>query len=981
DVKQIAAEESYFGYSKLSDYLMLQAFGQNSILWIGLDYSIRSDPIFELQPVLSPIVERIREALEGKRHLLLVENLHVPVSLDVLVSTMGDRRPSVLNNRRWLISTTSKDVCEKSRGDKGYDFWVYHLTPEYYYAPSFSDLRERDWAVLIKEALLDAARSIYSTLEDKGYPVKFWLHVAQQCLYYGILYHKLQEDDGSKASNASSITSDELVRCWVAEDLLFSTTVSTNTQEATVKEQSNYYRSAYEAGKVVIEALHEYSLLPIYSVSTSTVSNSSPIDVNTGVSKLAGTVPQEQPRWVSFLNDDGRHVSWNCWPRETRGDIKMTTLILRGCSDMSAFRLDKLLTPHLHVLDLSYTPINSLPLSFSNVLNLYLLSLRGCSQLKILSPIPPNSEKQSSPLAHLENLAVLDMNGVPLIELIQQDGSNKRNLHYLDLSGSKFSTLPSEFFCEMSSLEELIFGNCTNLRELPLSMAQLSNLLVLHVEGTQITAFPDHMFQNMQSLHTLKLINNMVLISLPMSLSEANSLELHISNCIRLTLQILWELLPFLENLYIQTWEALEDIKILGHPNLRTFSLSRPWVRCLSLSGCSKLKSVNFGDDVRALEDVDLSGTAIEELPHNLPNLPQLKMLLLVGVPCFRRFPWHQLVRFPKVFYLDHCANDDSQIQQMFYQKKTCGDENQQKEEGQFLQSFNVQVKPCNVTGKKPQNNEAELSTMIQKNSTYHDVQYSKPASVVSMMKLQPKQRHVEISAVNQYPNGLRHILSVTNSIFITDDNFVSCLTDLSNSLMTLEECLLLDCNQMTVVFRMRPPVTEVLESLRILQASCLKNLLCIVEPVRDWRTRYDSKLFPYSMSLPALETLVILFCSNLKTIFYCGPYYAVQLSPLPNIKSIYLQELPQLLHIHDLVKFQFETPKWEKLFVRGCQSFRHLPFLKKKYPKYKVRVNGEREWWNRLQLKLPEQSYYYLHVAPPEFVSRKKHIIESYLR
>ena len=319
--------------------------------------------------------------------------------------------------------------------------------------------------------------------------------------------------------------------------------------------------------------------------------------------------------------------------------------------------------------------------------------------------------------------------------------------------------------------------------------------------------------------------------------------------------------------------------------------------------------------------------------------------------------------------------------------------------EGQFLQSFNVQVKPCNVTGKKPQNNEAELSTMIQKNSTYHDVQYSKPASVVSMMKLQPKQRHVEISAVNQYPNGLRHILSVTNSIFITDDNFVSCLTDLSNSLMTLEECLLLDCNQMTVVFRMRPPVTEVLESLTILQASCLKNLLCIVEPVRDWRTRYDSvtlkllkhihlehcprleKLFPYSMSLPALETLVILFCSNLKTIFYCGPYYAVQLSPLPNIKSIYLQELPQLLHIHDLVKFQFETPKWEKLFVRGCQSFRHLPFLKKKYPKYKVRVNGEREWWNRLQLKLPEQSYYYLHVAPPEFVSRKKHIIESYLR
>ena len=41
---------------------------------------------------------------------------------------------------------------------------------------------------------------------------------------------------------------------------------------------------------------------------------------------------------------------------------------------------------------------------------------------------------------------------------------------------------------------------------------------------------------------------------------------------------------------------------------------------------------------------------------------------------------------------------------------------------------------------------------------------------------------------------------------------------------------------------------------------------------------------------------------------------------------------------------------------------------------------SGEREWWDKLQLRLPEQSDCYLHVAPPEFVSRKKHIIKSYL-
>ncbi|CAD6254479.1 unnamed protein product [Miscanthus lutarioriparius] len=1057
ELKQLAAEESYFGYGQPSDSLMLQAFGRRYIdLFVSdPDPSVRwNDPIYYRRPDVSPILRRVWEAVEGKRHLLLVENLHAPVSLDRLVFIVGERWPSIFKNRRWLISTTSKHVCEKSRvrsivPASGPEQGFSHLTRKYYSAPPFDDLRGRDWAVLINEALQDAARSIYMQLQDNGYPVQFWLHVAQHCLYYGILYHPLQEAAGSNASNASSITSDELVRCWVAEDLLFSTATSTNTPAATSQKQSNYYRSAYEAGKIVIQALQEYSLLPIYSdVSTlagstssceeTTSVPSSSQDAVTGVSKLAEFVPRLKKdelntlvknnglRWVSYMKDHGRHVSWNWTWRETEGHVTMTTLIMRGCSNVSVFPFDKFLTPHLRVLDLSYTPINSLPPSFSKLLNLYLLSLRGCSQLEILSTPTPNSDKQTSTLAHLEKLEALDMNGVPLLELTQQDCGNKSNLHYLDLSGSKFTTLPSEFFCEMSSLEDLIFGNCTNLIELPPSMAQLSNLLVLHVEGTQITSFPRQIFQNMQILHTLKLISNILLMSLPVSLSEAKGLkELHISNCISLPLQIVWELLPFLESLYIQTWEALEDIKILRHPNLRTFSLSGPWVRCLSLYGCSKLKSVNFSDDLTALEGVDLSGTAIQEVPHNLPNLPHLNMLILLGVPCSMRFPWHILVRFPKVFYLVHCANDYNQIPNMFCQQKlTYGDENQHKEEttntahikiddprmfysfnayaayklvmkGHFLQSFNVQVKPCSVTGKKPRNNELELSTRIQRCSTYSDVQYSEVASIMPMMMLQPKQRHVEISAKNQYPNGLRHILSVTNSIFITDDAFVGCLTDLNYSLNELEECKLQRCHQMTVVFLVRSYGS--VPHLQILQVFDLNNLLSLVEPSDISYSKLITlkllkhihlehcprleKLFPCSLSLPALETLVILFCSNLKTIFYKQPLYEVARSPLPNIKRIYLQELPQLQHIYDDVMFRFETPNWEKLFVRGCRSFRRLPLLKKEYPKSKVEVSGEREWWDRLQLKLPEQSHCYLHVAPPEFVSRKKHIIESYLR
>lgn len=97
-------------------------------------------------------------------------------------------------------------------------------------------------------------------------------------------------------------------------------------------------------------------------------------------------------------------------------------------------------------------------------------------------------------------------------------------------------------------------------------------------------------------------------------------------------------------------------------------------------------------------------------------------------------------------------------------------------------------------------------------------------------------------------------------------------------------------------------------------------------------------KLFPRCLPLPALETLVVPFCTNLKTIFHKEPDYEVAPSPLPNIRRIYLQELPQLEHIHDDAMFRFEMPNWEKLFVRGCRSFQRLSLLKMEHPKSKVR-------------------------------------------
>ncbi|TVU26600.1 hypothetical protein EJB05_29154, partial [Eragrostis curvula] len=1065
ELTQLAEEQNFYGYGTISDNLMVKPLGWRFLDLFEPDLSTNLDHEYSSQPDYSQVQSMIRDAQKGKRFLLLVENLHFPVSPSILVFVMW-KRPSLVNNR-WLISTTSKNVYNSTRQlqaptNKSIPT-VCNVGPECYYSLPFDDLLERDWAVLTKEALRDATRSIYNALQQQR-DEEFWLHAAQHCLYYSILYHHPLEGASKheESTTTTTVSSDELVRCWVAEGLLSSITSPFDIPSGTDKKQSNHYsRSAYEVGRIVFHALQEYSLLPVYpdSAPTDSPAVSSSQDAVTALSKLAEDVPRlkqaelsdgaksDRLRWVSFMNDDGRHVSWDWRDRRNAeflpGERTISTLILRGCSDISGFPFDKVLNHRLRVLDLSYTMIDSLPPWLSLLLNLLLLSLRGCSKLNKLSPPQLNSSEgdKTPALANLGNLQVLDMNGVPLLELTQQDGSNKSNLHYLDLSGSRVITLPSEFFGEMSSLEELILGNCSNLKGLPLSLAKLTNLLILHVEGTQIICFPEDIFIELQRLRTLKLINNKLLLSLPVSLSKANGLkQLHIYNCISLKLQyILEQLLPlYLEDLDIKGWEGLEVIEIHGHPNLTVLSFSGTWIRCLSLRGCRKLKTFNCSNDITALESVDLSGTAIEEVPHNLPNQPQLNMLILLNVPSLKRFPWHVLARFPKVFCLDHSADDDSQFLKMFRQKKICAGENQHTEiatntaqisvndsrifhsfnanavnklvkKGSFLESFNVHVKPCSVRAKEPQNKKIELCTNITRPSPYHDVRYSEAASIVSMMKLQPRQRHVEISAEDRYPHGLRQLLSVTHSIFLRDDAFVMCLTDLNSSLMSLEECQLQNCHEMKVIFKMNSKGTvefdywgrriESLEvsPIKILQASSLKNLRSFVEPSDLSKCKLISlkllqhihlencprleKMFPCGLSLPALESLVILFCTNLKTIFYQKPEYEVAPSPLPNIQRIYLQELPQLQHIHDDVMLSFETPKWESLFVRGCQSFQRLPLLRKEYPMSEVKVSGERVWWQKLRW-IPEQSNYYLQVPPPEFASRKKDVvIKTYLR
>jgi hypothetical protein len=135
---------------------------------------------------------------------------------------------------------------------------------------------------------------------------------------------------------------------------------------------------------------------------------------------------------------------------------------------------------------------------------------------------------------------------------------------------------------------------------------------------------------------------------------------------------------------------------------------------------------------------------------------------------------------------------------------------------------------------------------------------------------------------------------------------------------------------------------------------------------------------------LPRLETLDILFCYNLKAIFYANRLSSSGEYKLPCLRRMSLQELPLLEHLH-VDNPMLTAPGWEELHVRGCWSLRRLPRFRRQ-PDKAVQVSGERAWWAKLRWHQdndapPHRDSYAPRLAPTFASHRERVIIESYLR
>ncbi|TVU14677.1 hypothetical protein EJB05_38161, partial [Eragrostis curvula] len=931
------------------------------------------------------LLSEIYEKLLKKRYLLVVRNLDEPIKPIMHNAFTEDvcLPPPTWKASLWLVSTTSKDVYDKSRSGNQDTLEIFD---------------GEDILMLTLYSLHQAAKYILDTTSYKD--ETYWHIVALRCFHYAVMLlipycSPSHGEDGDQQSfdARANITSDELIRQWGAQGIL--PVINQSCHKRIEQMTDNYDHGKcndddiYQTGNIILQAFQEYSLLQLPFCPATKADE--PTDTAAHFLIYSGLIAEhltvdefcdgihprlEHMQWISHVGDHGWHISRDWLSQEAMGP---TALIIRHCSPQSTLftKLDHQLArfPCICVLDLSYSPLISLPSSVNCLQNLKLLSLKGCSNLS--NPLSFPDDERS---------------------ILAKNGSNKImfSLLYLDVSYSNVKTFSSNFFHYMPNLQELMLVKCSNLEELPPTFYALSSLTTLELTGTKIKYFSVKIFVQMKKLQSLKLIDNMNLLLIPELVSKASC-----------------ELI----NQHIEGWNSImeEGVKLEWHPTIKSFTLiGSPHIKRLSLYSCKKLEFVDI-KELDALEDLNLSATAIKELPACIPNLPRLRRLLLVGVPSLRRFPWHEVRRLPDVFYLDQCSDGNitnlsqPQVTQVcindsrfFYSFNS--DSGNLVRYGKLCKSFYVRVASRKARCRKVQDEEDMAfikKLQVSVSAAYADVSrcyLTEGVSMVPMDDVPPireTDRHVEISAVERYPHGLNHLLDVTKSISMMDDTHVDSLTNLlSGDLCELEECMLRRCHQMTRVFRWADYLHDTLTNAC---ASHLKSLTYFYTSgynfyaLKHLRLEHCPRLkgvVPCGSALPSLVTLDILYCYNLKTIFY-GKYGSNPSSyQLLGLRRMHLQELPLLKHLH--VDDPIITgPAWKELHVRGCWSLRRLPRLNQRPDKMAaVKVSGERAWWRNLQWDRQEDDGASLHrgsyqpVLPRASASfHERVVIKSYLR